>query len=316
MLPPDFPAPVLMVLHIPHNAVSVMPEILRRAGTLPAVHAASREPLRPGRIYVAPPDRHLILTDSVVTAVFGPRENGHRPAIDPLFRSAAKVYGSRAIGVVLTGNLDDGTAGLLAIKKAGGTTIVQDPREAVHNGMPLSAIRAVDVDDVVILDEIVPAILRALSEDPPPGKAEMEEGSLDFELSKATMDPNAPIEQKVGEPSGFTCPECAGGLWEVIEGRHVRYRCRVGHAYSVDSLGAAYGSSVEAALWAALRALEENAEFANRLAQRSESMNYRNAKRRFTEQARIATEHAAKLRAILASGPVLAETSEEVMAPE
>ncbi|HEX6575482.1 MAG TPA: chemotaxis protein CheB, partial [Gemmatimonadaceae bacterium] len=162
-LPPDFAAAVLVVLHIPHNSVSVLPDILRRAGPLPAVHASTREPMRPGRIYVAPPDRHMLITRSEVRAVFGPRENGHRPAVDPLFRSAAQAFGADAIGVVLTGNLDDGTAGLLAIKQAGGTAIVQDPADAMYPGMPRSAIHSVDADFVVRLDDVPETIVRLVS---------------------------------------------------------------------------------------------------------------------------------------------------------
>lgn len=315
-LPRNLNAAVLMVLHIPHNAVSLMPEILRRAGELPAVHAATREPLRAGRIYLAPPDRHMIVRDGTVGTVFGPRENGHRPAVDPLFRSVAEAHGSRAIGVVLTGNLDDGAAGILAIKQAGGVTIAQDPEDALYPGMPTNAIRSSGVDHVLALKEIVPTILRLLEEMPPDKEAQVDNETLDIEIRKVEMDPSVSVEEQVGEPSGFTCPECAGGLWELREGNLFRYRCRVGHAYSAESLISAYGSSVEAALWAALRALEENAEFALRLAKRSEIMDQPNTQGRFSEQAATAIGHAKTIRGILASGPVTAKPAEEVIAPE
>jgi len=315
-LPPDFPAAVFAAIHIPHNAVSLMPEILRRAGHLPAIHAASREPLRTGRIYIAPPDRHMVVRDGNVMTVFGPRENGHRPAIDPLFRSIAQEAGSRAIGVVLTGNLDDGSAGLVAIKERGGIAIVQDPGEAAYPGMPQNAIKSVDVDYILPLDEIVPTIMKLLEDAPPYVEPRMDQAKLALELKKVTMDPDMEVDEQVGEPSGFTCPECQGGLWEVREGALVRYRCRVGHAYSSDSLAAAYASSVEAALWAALRSLEENAAFAKRLSQRSHSGNQRGAYQRFMNKAEIATAHARVLRDILSSGELAAEPAHEVIAPE
>ncbi len=316
LLPRDLPAAVLMVLHIPHNAVSVMPAILRRAGRLPAVHAAIREPLREGMIYVAPPDRHMLIRDSSVITVFGPRENGHRPAIDPLFRSAAEAYGKNVIGVLLTGNLDDGTAGLAAIKEYGGVAIVQDPDDALYSGMPESAIQNVAVDNVLPLDRIVPAILDMLASPPPRGVVEPVDEDIELEIKKVSMDSNLEPDQNAGQPSPFTCPECNGGLWELKEGALVRYRCRVGHAYSSDSLISSYSSSVEAALWAALRALEENASFAQRLANRAEAQNNRLSTQRLTEQSARAAEHANTLRGILAGGPLAAEPEHEVIAPD
>ena len=313
--PRDLPAAVLMVLHIPHNAVSAMPAILRRAGELPAVHAATREPLRDGTIYVAPPDLHMLIRDKNVVTTFGPRENGHRPAIDPLFRSAAETFGSSAIGVILTGNLDDGTAGLAAIKERGGVTIVQDPDEAVYRGMPSSAIQHVEVDHVLPLERIASVILELLAAPAPESERKSTNGDLELEVRKAEMDPSVGINEQVGLPSEFTCPECSGGLWEINEGPLVRYRCRVGHAYSTDSLVAAYGSSVEAALWAALRSLEENAAFATRLAKRADLMSHTTALERFIGQAERATGHANTLRGILAGGGVGDEPEHEVIAP-
>lgn len=161
-LPPDLNAAVFVVLHIPHNATSYLPQILSRAGPLRAIHPDAESRIEPGVIYVAPPDKHLLITYGKVITVRGPRENGHRPAVDPLFRSAAESYGSDVIGVVLSGNLDDGTAGLAAIKQQGGIAIVQSPKEALYQGMPVSAIEHVVVDHVLPLDEIVPAVLRLI----------------------------------------------------------------------------------------------------------------------------------------------------------
>jgi two-component system chemotaxis response regulator CheB len=307
-IPPDINAAILVVLHIPHNATSLMPEILRRAGDLPAMHAATREPLRPGRIYIAPPDRHMMVRDGMVVTTFGPRENGHRPAVDPLFRSAAESCAQKVIGVILTGNLDDGTAGLSAIKQMGGITIVQDPEDALYSGMPQSAIDNVKVDHVLPLEEIVPEILRLLGQSTPQMEAHVEKkAQFDIEVRSIEMDPELIDDDgPPGKPSGFTCPECNGGLWELHEGNLIRYRCRVGHAYSSDSLVSAYGSSVEAALWAAFRSLEENAAFSRRLARRAKQLGQEGAASRFIQQSEKAAHHANTLRGILAAGPVAA----------
>lgn len=157
-LPRDLPAAVFAVLHVPPHPVSALPAILHRCGPLPATHPEDGEAIHAGRVYVAPSDRHLLVGRGRVSVHRGPRENGYRPSLDVLFRSAARSHGRRVIGVVLTGNLDDGTAGLLAIKSHGGLAVVQDPAEADYSGMPESAIENVDVDYVVPLAEI-PALL-------------------------------------------------------------------------------------------------------------------------------------------------------------
>jgi len=163
-LPLDFDAAVFVVLHVSPNATSMMPQILSRSGVLPAVHAGASDPIREGVIYIAPPDKHMLLRDGLVLATDEPREHGHRPAVDPLFRSAAEEYGERAIGVILTGNLGDGAAGLAAIKAHGGIAMVQDPDEAAHPGMPSAAIQQVEVDAILHLKLIVPAIIKAMSD--------------------------------------------------------------------------------------------------------------------------------------------------------
>jgi len=250
-LPADFAAAVCVVLHISPESPGILGDILSRSGPLPAIPAVNGEPLQPGRVYVAPPDCHLLVEPGRLRVTKGPRENRFRPAIDPLFRSAAQVYGPGAIGVILTGSLDDGTAGLWAIKQLGGTAIVQDPAEALFTSMPQNAIDHVDVDQVLPLAAIAPLLVElttvGVAADaavpvplPEPMHIEvriaMEENPIDAGL------------ERVGEPSRFACPECHGVLLQLKEGSRFRFRCHTGHAYSVASLLAAISEGSEESL--------------------------------------------------------------------
>jgi two-component system chemotaxis response regulator CheB len=180
-LPEDLPAAVFVVMHTSPSSPGVLPHILDRSGPLPCAHARDGDLIRKGRVYVAPPDLHLILKRDRVRVVDGPRENGFRPAVDPLFRTAARAFAGRVVGVVLTGGLDDGTEGLLRIKQCGGVAVVQDPNEAIFTGMPANAIRHVDVDHVVPLAQI-PAILAQYAKSPmPEGVAAMNEADCPTE---------------------------------------------------------------------------------------------------------------------------------------
>ncbi len=254
-LPAELPAALCVVLHVPATGRSLLAPILDRQTALEASVPSDGEPLRPGRLYVAPPDRHLTVSAGRLVLGRGPKENGVRPAVDPMLRSLASAYGEHSVAVILSGALGDGSLGAVAVKRAGGTVIVQDPEEATVPSMPESAIAAVgDVADVLAAEQIGPALQRLAGSAPP----------IREELVMA----GGGEERPAGPPSGFTCPECHGPLWETSEGDLVRYRCRVGHAYSEDSMMLEQGSSVEAALWSALEALEERAEFLNRMAAR------------------------------------------------
>lgn len=313
-LPGDFPAPLFVVVHFPSHGTSVLPAILNRAGTLHAEHAVDGEAIRPGRVYVAPPDRHLLVHRGLVRLSPGPRENGHRPAADPLFRSAARAYGPRVVGVVLTGNLDDGTAGLMAVGDRGGVTVVQDPADAQHKGMPSSAVANVQVDHVVPLAGMA-ALLARLASDPvaAPAPAEKEgevSEDLEMEAEIAEMDPEAlDTDDRPGVPSGYTCPECHGTLFEIREGELVRFRCRVGHAYGAKTLIAEQSTAVEAALWTALQALKERASLARRMAKRMDERGNRISRDSFQRQAREADDQAAVIREVLASGVTASEAA-------
>lgn len=302
-LPADAPLSVFVVLHIPAHSASALPQILDRAGPLSAAAARHGEPITPGRVYVAPPDRHLLVRRGRVEVVRGPRENGHRPAVDPLFRSAAYTYGPRVAGVVLSGTLDDGTAGMIAIKQRGGIAVVQDPATAAFSSMPVSVIENAPVDHCLAPGAIGPLLARLVHE---PIDAPVEDGMgerMEREIESVEMDPREMHQHSPpGAPSGFTCPECHGALWELRDGELVRYRCRVGHAYSPDSLLADQSESLEAALWAALRALEEQASLARRLTARAREQGHNLSADRFATQAEDAESRAEMIRSVLVNG--------------
>lgn len=264
-LPADFPAAICVVVHTSPQSPGLLDSILTRAGALPAVVAEDRARIRPGRIYVPPPDHHLLVEPGVLRLSKGPRENRFRPAVDPLFRSAAQVYGPGAVGVVLTGNLDDGTAGLWAIKQLGGVTIVQDPDEALFPSMPRAALAGVRVDHVVRLQELGPLLVRLLGAQPEVRMPHDECIDIEAAIASGRNAVEAGVEQ-IGEPSSFACPECHGVLLRMKQDGPTRFRCHTGHAYSAASLSAAVNEGIEEALWIAVRALEEGALLMRHLA--------------------------------------------------
>jgi two-component system chemotaxis response regulator CheB len=264
-LPAQFPAPVCVVLHTSPESPGVLDGILDRAGSLSAHAVRGGERPRPGQIYVAPPDQHLVIEPNRLRLTKGPRENRFRPAIDPLFRSAAQVYGPAAVGVVLTGNLDDGTAGLWAIKQLGGVAIVQDPADAAYPAMPQSAIHHVKVDHIVPLKALAPLLARVVSIPPNEGAAVVSERmNIEMKIANEENPTDAGVEQ-LGPPSPYACPECHGVLLQFEEEGRVRFRCHTGHAYSADSLLAAINDGIEDALWNTVRAIDEGARYIRHL---------------------------------------------------
>ena len=301
-LPAKFRPTLLVVMHLAPQSTSVLPDILNRSGELPASHPRDGEAIRPGHIYVAPPDNHLLIEDGRMRISRGPKENRHRPAVDPLFRSAARYYGRQVIGVVLTGALDDGTAGLLAIKKRGGVAVVQDPEDAMVPDMPRSAMEAVSADHVVPLAEM-PALLAELTGQKVSGNGAGGTSRLEKETQIAEFDMNAiEDDNRPGVPSQFACPDCGGVLWELSEEGILRFRCRVGHAYTADSLSAEQNEEVESALWAAMRALEEGASLAKRLAEKAEVNKQPRVMRRFQQRAKDKKDQADVLRKLILQG--------------
>ncbi|MFF5083819.1 chemotaxis protein CheB [Actinoplanes sp. NPDC000266] len=264
-LGPDFPGVILVVLHIARSAPSALPAILTRSGPLPAVTAADGAALAPGHIYVAPSDHHLLLLDGHIRLTRGPSENGHRPAIDPLFRSVARAAGPRAAGVVLSGSRDDGAAGLAAISAQGGATVVQDPEDALCPWMPQAAIARVTPDHILPVAKIG-ALLTGMADMDLPDSRPPRDRLLDFEVAVSDLRQDAPTTDEVAEPAGYGCPSCGGSLFQIESDPLPRFRCRVGHAWSPESLLDEQAVALEGALWIALRALEEKSALSRRMA--------------------------------------------------
>lgn len=299
-LPEDLAATIFVVLHLPPVATSVLPRILTRAGRLEAVHAAGGEPFEPGRIYVSPPDRHMCFAGGAICLDRGPKVNGHRPAVDPMFRSAAETFSGRVTGVILSGVLDDGAAGLYAVADRGGAALVQSTADALYPGMPSAALRVVTDAFVGRTEELAGRIVELTNTAPSaPAAATMAQlagpspGVVDFiEVDRETTEAPQP-----GRTAGLTCPECHGSLWESDEGGVKKYRCRTGHEFTAESLMAAQSEDVERALWAALRALEEKAALYRRMSGRFEGRPATAV--RFTRKSEAAVEQAVVLRALL-----------------
>jgi two-component system chemotaxis response regulator CheB len=310
-LPEDLDAAVLVVLHLPASAKSVLPEILARAAQLAVAPAHDGEELTAGRILVAIPDHHLVVHDGHIRLLRGPRVNGHRPAIDPLFVSAARTFGPAALGILLSGTLDDGVNGLLGIRDRGGSTAAQDPHEAAYPDMPENAIRAGAVDHVADLRGLAELIVKFAHEPPhfsgpiadPTDSVETEVSEVG-ELSNASTHPGDPR----GKLVDIACPNCGGSLWASDDGNY--FECRTGHAYSAESLVEVQADAVDDALWGAYRALLEQADLNARMARRVERLRgVRSRSQSYRHTADDALRRAEVLRAVLMnSASALKET--------
>ena len=279
-LPAQLDAAIFVVVHTIPVAESRLPEILSRRGPMRATIASDGEPIVCDRIYVAPPNAHLLIEPGRVRLSMGPREGGHRPAIDPLFRTAANAYGSRVVGVILSGMMDDGSAGLREIRRHGGSAMVQDPKGALFPQMPRNAIEIATPQHVAPVGEIARLIASHAASEPNGDQTVVGAG-------------DAP-----GTPSGIACPECHGVLWSGPD-KVPEFSCRIGHAYSLEALVEAHSISLEAALWAGVRALREQASLANHIARRAERRGDRRVAARFETRAGTADEHAGRLETIL-----------------
>jgi two-component system chemotaxis response regulator CheB len=266
-LPADFAAAVLVVMHVSSNGRSALAEILDRAGPLPARAARHGQPIEPGQILVGPPDRHLVVHDDVVHLSRGPRENQHRPAIDALFNSAARWHGPDVVGVVLSGVLDDGAVGAMAIAAQDGIVLVQDPEEAQCPGMPTAALRAVRRARPVPSGEIaklLTTIIDGLAPDEPPTARDE---FLEWEASNVDTAPASSRGDTPGAPAAIGCPDCHGGMFEVTDNGNLHYVCHVGHSWSPETLLTTQREVTESALYNAASKLLEEAAVLRRLAE-------------------------------------------------
>ncbi len=306
-LPPDFAGSIFVVVHLSPETPSILPEILERTGRIPASHPDDGEQIKGGHIYVAPPDYHMLLRREGIRLSRGPRENRYRPAIDPLFRSAARTFGKRVVGVVLSGLLDDGAAGMVAIKSRGGAAIIQDPDDAMFGDMPRNAARYIKPDRVLPVNEIAGALVELVGEAPRRGLAAVgdpkpseKEDELEREIRAAEADADEMDDKdQTGTPSRLACPDCHGVLWEIDDNGLLRYRCRVGHAYTADVLLKQQSESIEGALWAAIRALEESASLSENLAERASKHHHTAMIERYCSASEDKRRNAAILRDLL-----------------
>jgi two-component system chemotaxis response regulator CheB len=312
-LPQDFAAAICVVTHMSADSPGIMDVILSRAGNLPAVCVRASEPLRPGTIYVPRPDHHLIVEPGRVIVTRGPKENRFRPAIDPLFRSAAQAYGPRLVGVILTGGLDDGTAGLWTVKQLGGIAVVQDPKDALVESMPQNACTHVRVDHCLPLSRIPALLVRLTTEDILEAGGYTVPEPVEIEIKIARED--APLQvgvETLGEPSTYACPECHGVLLELEEGGRMRYRCHTGHAYSMESLIADMDEAIEESLWGSIRALQEKALLARHLEKHARDSHNLESAEMLNRLARHAEERAGLVRSAVLEPEV---TQADAIAP-
>lgn len=302
-LQPGLPAAVLVALHLPSESESLLPSILQRRTALPVVAAYDQLQPQDGHVYVARPDSHLLVMADRVVLGQGARENGHRPSHDAMLRSLALSFGPRAVGLVLTGLLDDGAAGLLAVERYGGTCLVQDPDDAEFRSMPESALRAVPTARRVTLETAAMEVSRAVENNHlravravPPEARTLDELEVRSALGELPIGRDG---EPLGTPSPYGCPECHGVLNTMPDPGTNRFRCRTGHAWSAESLMAQQGMAVENALWAALRILEERVQMATALAQEAADAERPWSEKHYRRRAEEAEQSAASLRALL-----------------
>lgn len=298
-LPGNLPASLLVVLHIPPSSGGALANILNRSGPLPASAAQDGEEIRPGHVYVAPPDRHLLIEDGRVQLSHGPRQNGHRPAADPLFSSAAASCGMRVLAVVLSGTLDDGAVGSAVVERCGGLIAVQDPAESAYAGMPKAALAATRHPKVLPIAEIAALIVREGQDSVASPRNNPAKPDNPSHLSDIVTE-SAPVASlPPGEWSGLTCPECSGPLQYSAAVEPGRYECRVGHGWSPASLLNGHAAAVEQTLWAATLRLDERNRLTQRMAEEADKRGHAHSAAGFREAARQAEDALVTIRGLL-----------------
>jgi len=318
-LPTDIDATIFIVQHLAADKPSLLPKILADLGSLPVSHPSDGELIQKARIYVAPPDYHLLLNQGLMRVMHGPKENRFRPAIDALFRSAARAYGSRVVGVILTGYLDDGTVGLQAVKKRGGVAIVQDPKEAEYPSMPRSALRYVKVDRCLPLAEISHLLVQlskqpAAEEEAYPMTEELE---IESKIAEQQMNTQELLEnvEAIGTRTTYTCPECHGSIWQIDKSEPLRFRCHTGHCFTADTFLTAQTQNLEKALWSAARIMEEKVIFLRQMCERMGNYNLPSAAAKYEYHAKSLDAEVSLIRGIILKGfatkRTIVETDEE-----
>jgi two-component system, chemotaxis family, protein-glutamate methylesterase/glutaminase len=316
--PTGFRGSIFVVLHTTAAGESRLPQILSRRGQLTAVHPEPDTEIKPGVIYVARPNRHLIIQDGKVSTTIGPRENGYRPSINALFESAAWGFGERVAGVILSGSLDDGTLGLLTIKQFGGAALVQSPEESLFTGMPASALERVDVDFCGTVSEIADWLIKHART----GTEVQTTGMTGSKIPNPDefANPGHDASRKGAHATvvaGFTCPDCGGVLQESSTGDYLHYRCHVGHEVSEKSLLQFQAEQVETAIWVALRTLEERIELSNRVKERAQERGNHHVVNHFRRQNEEAERNAELLRRVLSgNGPEPSITTLQDVEPD
>jgi two-component system chemotaxis response regulator CheB len=301
-LPANLDAAVFIVWHLSPDTIGVLPNVLNKLGALPATNAKDFEHIKMGHIYIAPPDRHMLLEADHIRVTKGPKENRFRPAVDPLFRSAAYTFGNRVIGVVLSGALDDGTSGLWTIKERGGITIVQDPKEAIVPSMPFNALKEVNVDHILPAGEIGPLLTSLSSEYVKEIKYHNgeENKKTEMELKMALQEQlNEHPVLEIAQLTPFSCPDCHGVLGALKDGDMVRFRCHTGHAYTADSLLAAITEKTEDTLWNAVREMQETVMLLNHMGDHFAENNRPHEAAQFFQKAKEELNRSEQIRTLL-----------------
>jgi two-component system, chemotaxis family, protein-glutamate methylesterase/glutaminase len=304
-LPADLKAPVFICLHVPPDRPSKLPELLSQAGPLVARHPHDGEDIRDGCIYVAPPDNHLLVGEDRIRILRGPQENRFRPAIDAMFRSAAMAHSTGVIGVLLSGQLEDGTVGLQAVKQCGGVAIVQDPREAEYDSMPSSAMRYVEVDHCVGLEALPELLVKLVAEKvgnerlQVPKDVELESVIAEQQLNTAQFLEKV---ESIGSRTTYACPLCNGSIWQIGESDPLRFRCHVGHSFTAEYFWAEQSQNLENALWSAIRIMEEKVTFARQFAQRMDANHLPEVAERYRAHATKIDKELGVIRGVIVGG--------------
>ena len=310
-LPENLGAAIFIVWHMAADVRGVLPDIINREKTLEARHAFDGEEIKENRIYVAPPDHHLLIEGTKLRISKGPKENRFRPAVDPLFRSAAYYYGSQVMGIVLSGALDDGTAGLWTVKEHGGIAIIQNPLDAEVPSMPQNAERHVNIDYSIAVADMPRLLVRLIKEAASASPAVMKkENKPDLEIRVAANETGIePAVFSLGNLTPFTCPECHGVLTAITEGNLKRYRCHTGHAFSADTLLAAMTEHIEETLWSAIRSIKETTMLLNTIGDHFADHNNAKLAALYFKKAQEATQRAKVVRDVVINHEQLSKST-------